>query len=363
MVARPCRPAAADAVRIDEHESVDTSVGEGHGPAPGVRKRLDARAESGPGAVPVAVQRQRARARRGTSPAGAVPAPARHGEEGCLDAQRPSVASDAQLPAFAVAAASRDGRGLEDTDAQRAGVLEQEDVEAPPIDEQARRPLFAALAELAVPCDEDALQALESGCRDGLVSADERQERKHAGRERLPQPGPRECRALDERDVEAELCEARRERAARRPAADHEHVRGQALAHAASSLRPVRRRRLARGAGQPQVRLEAVVQPAADVVARGPAAMDHLVMAAAPAQVARPAAVARLLTVDVPLGQPLRPGARGRRPRTRSPSPPRSRRRSGGTRTARPRPRRRGSPRPRRTDRAGACRGRSRAAR
>src|SRR5689334_15991735 len=46
------------------------------------------------------------------------------------------------------------------------------------------------------------------------------------------------------------------------------------------------------------------VEPATDVVARGPTAMDDLVVAAAAAQVARPAARARRLRVDMALGEP-----------------------------------------------------------
>ena len=54
------------------------------------------------------------------------------------------------------------------------------------------------------------------------------------------------------------------------------------------------------------VRLQAVVQPAADVVTGRAPAMDHLVVAAAAAQVARPAAATRLLAVHVAVGEPGR---------------------------------------------------------
>ena len=50
---------------------------------------------------------------------------------------------------------------------------------------------------------------------------------------------------------------------------------------------------------QADVCLETVVEPAPDVVARRPPAMDHLVMAPAAAEVARPARPTRFLTVDV----------------------------------------------------------------
>src|SRR4051812_2454005 len=43
------------------------------------------------------------------------------------------------------------------------------------------------------------------------------------------------------------------------------------------------------GSEQADVCLQAVVQPTAHIVTRGPAAMDHLVMTAAPAEVTGPA--------------------------------------------------------------------------
>ena len=58
--------------------------------------------------------------------------------------------------------------------------------------------------------------------------------------------------------------------------------------------------------GDPDVGPQAVVQPAADVVARRPAAVDDLVMAAAAAEVARPTAPAGLLAVDVAVREPSR---------------------------------------------------------
>src|SRR6185312_13211783 len=68
-------------------------------------------------------------------------------------------------------------------------------------------------------------------------------------------------------------------------------------------------RKIARGdfglGRQPQVSLEAVVQPAPDVVAGRAAAADHLVMTAAAAEIARPAGTAGLLAVDMPRRQPV----------------------------------------------------------
>lgn len=56
---------------------------------------------------------------------------------------------------------------------------------------------------------------------------------------------------------------------------------------------------------QAQPGLQAEVQPAANVVAGGAAAPDHFMMAASSAQIARPAGIARLLPMDVALGEPL----------------------------------------------------------
>src|ERR1700726_2420727 len=56
---------------------------------------------------------------------------------------------------------------------------------------------------------------------------------------------------------------------------------------------------------QPEIGLEAVMQPAADVVASRPAAPDDFVMAAAAAEIARPAGPAGLLPVNMPRGQPI----------------------------------------------------------
>src|SRR5262249_21905142 len=56
--------------------------------------------------------------------------------------------------------------------------------------------------------------------------------------------------------------------------------------------------------GEPGVRGQCVLEPAADVVARGPAAVDHFVVTAAAAQIPRPAAAARLLPVDCALAEP-----------------------------------------------------------
>src|SRR5580765_2441769 len=47
------------------------------------------------------------------------------------------------------------------------------------------------------------------------------------------------------------------------------------------------------------------MQPAANIVAGGPAAPDHLVVAAPAAQIARPAGAARLLAMDVALFEPV----------------------------------------------------------
>ena|SRR5271166_888271 len=56
---------------------------------------------------------------------------------------------------------------------------------------------------------------------------------------------------------------------------------------------------------EPQIGFEAIVQPAADIVASRPTASQNLVMAAAAAQVARPAGSARLLSVNVPAREPI----------------------------------------------------------
>src|SRR5712691_11188055 len=48
------------------------------------------------------------------------------------------------------------------------------------------------------------------------------------------------------------------------------------------------------------------MQPAANIVAGGPAAPDHLVMATTAAQIAGPAGTARLLPMDVTLFEPVR---------------------------------------------------------
>src|SRR5262245_19710026 len=55
---------------------------------------------------------------------------------------------------------------------------------------------------------------------------------------------------------------------------------------------------------EPHIGAERIVEPAGDVVARRPAAMDHLVVAAAAAEVARPAAATGLLAVDHALREP-----------------------------------------------------------
>jgi hypothetical protein len=60
-----------------------------------------------------------------------------------------------------------------------------------------------------------------------------------------------------------------------------------------------------RGSLQPQPRFKAVVQPAAYIVAGRAAAVNHFVMAAPAAQVARPAASAWFLTMYVTLCEPL----------------------------------------------------------
>src|SRR5438874_990575 len=49
---------------------------------------------------------------------------------------------------------------------------------------------------------------------------------------------------------------------------------------------------------------EAIVQPTADEVARGTAAMDNLVVASSAAKVARPATPAGFLPVDMAVGEP-----------------------------------------------------------
>src|SRR5258708_28626549 len=64
----------------------------------------------------------------------------------------------------------------------------------------------------------------------------------------------------------------------------------------------IRRSRLGR---QPEIGLEAIMQPTPDVVAGRPAAPDDFVMAAAAAEIARPAGLAGLLPVDMPRGQPI----------------------------------------------------------
>src|SRR5262245_19590706 len=56
---------------------------------------------------------------------------------------------------------------------------------------------------------------------------------------------------------------------------------------------------------QAQIRPEAIVQPAADIVAGWPAAANDLMMAAAATKVPGPAAGARLLLVDVAPAQPV----------------------------------------------------------
>src|SRR5438132_13605349 len=62
--------------------------------------------------------------------------------------------------------------------------------------------------------------------------------------------------------------------------------------------------------GEAEVRLEAVVQPAADIVARRAAAMNDLVVASTAAHVARPALRAGFLPMHVPFGEPARAPAR-----------------------------------------------------
>src|SRR6266511_5915277 len=55
---------------------------------------------------------------------------------------------------------------------------------------------------------------------------------------------------------------------------------------------------------QAHVGFQTVVQPATDEVARRPAATNHLVVASSSAEVSRPAASARLLTLYMAVGEP-----------------------------------------------------------
>ncbi len=71
-------------------------------------------------------------------------------------------------------------------------------------------------------------------------------------------------------------------------------------------MRGIRSEPVRRQTRQASVGLHGVVQPAADVVAGAAAACQHLVMAAAAAQIARPTGVARRLRMHMALGQPVR---------------------------------------------------------
>ncbi len=128
------------------------------------------------------------------------------------------------------------------------------------------------------------------------------------------------------------------------------------------SLQPVAGERDARP-GQPGVGADAVLEPAADVVARRATTVHHLVMAAPAAEVPRPATATRLLAVDVPIRAATSLAGRRRCRCRASPTVRRRRRRSGGTPTARRRRRPRDIRRRRRTGTDDACRGRSRASR
>src|SRR5262249_2474191 len=105
--------------------------------------------------------------------------------------------------------------------------------------------------------------------------------------------GPRKPDALDEVDLVAELRHTDGEDAARRTAAHDAHLRHDSPCQL-------------RGLAQAQIGLEAVMQPAPDIVAGRSAAFDHFMVAAAATEKARPAAIAGLLTMYMPLAQPRR---------------------------------------------------------
>src|SRR4051794_35645439 len=56
--------------------------------------------------------------------------------------------------------------------------------------------------------------------------------------------------------------------------------------------------------GEVDVGLQAVMEPAADQVTGGPAAVNDFVVTAAPAQIARPAPAAGFVAIDHALGEP-----------------------------------------------------------
>ena len=230
--------------------------------------------------------------------------------------------------------------GCDDARARRSGVLQQDRVERRPVDGHAALVAHALL--LAAPAHARLATRVKPAAATRSADAQRLQHRPRRRAQRLADVGAREALALDHHDVMPEDGEARRERRAGGAAADDADSaftapppgrlaapRGPNPPGRRRSRRPRRSRaRRAEVVGprraQPRVGAEAPVQPAADVVAGRAAARDHLVVAAAAAQVARPAAAARLLAVDVALGRATAPGARGRRPSTRSPSAPAS---------------------------------------
>jgi len=256
------------------------------------------------------VQGDGAASRPATTRAQQRGASGRIGEESGAQVPHPPIRFDLQIPAVVARLFADDPRWLNHAHAGGPRSIEQQPVKSPAVDQE---PLgIGIVAELValVPVHAHRPHRRESGRRDRPGGTDGGEHGEHARAQRLAEMTPRKGRSLDEADLIPELPEPDREHAAGRAspmmqisATDsmESHLAMAGAGPVASGPTASR----ARGR-EPEIGPEAIVQPAADVVAGRAAACDDLVMTASATQITRPALAAGLLPVDMAVGEPRR---------------------------------------------------------
>src|SRR5882757_9073273 len=177
-------------------------------------------------------------------------------------------------PSAVAAIAGAHGRRLQDAHAERPRPLEQQPVELPAVDDQALLTRILAYLGGPLPLHAHGANAPEPRPLDGLAGARHVEQRQYAGAQRLAELAAGKRLAFDQANIMAELGQASGEGAACRPGADDaDRAHADIRSINGSAGRHTRRR-----CRQSQIGPKAIMQPASDIVAGGPAAPNHFVM-------------------------------------------------------------------------------------
>ena len=307
---QPALSAQHRMVRRGEGRDLDAPLGQRCCPIPRVECRLDAGFRRRRRPAEPARHGDRGR-RHALAPAASQPMPAA-GEhrQPRLDPLRPvrrfGLGQPAAAPPFELAY-----RGTApDLDFALPCLVEQRCSEGCPVDDEARSRRGVKLSHLAGPADACADRTRVSCAGDAIADSQPLDNGKGARGNRLHGALRARLILMQQADVETKLRQPARGDRTANAAPENDAVEVPLPGHRrrdlswsgcddTEKLRPPR--------AEPDIGRQAVGQPAADEIAGRAAAMDHLVMAAAAAQIACATIGARLLAMNVAIGQPGAP--------------------------------------------------------